>query len=640
MRSIIVGTAGHIDHGKTALVRALTGVDADRLPEEKRRGITIDLGFAELELEDVRLGFIDVPGHERFVKNMLAGAHGIDVVALVIAADEGVMPQTREHFDICRLLGVSSGLVCLTKIDMVDEELLALVRTEAEELIAGSFLEDAPLLAVSARTGAGLGELKAVLKAIASQVPARSAETIARLPVDRAFTMRGFGAVVTGTLIAGEINEGDEMELLPAGVRVRVRGLQVHNSPVTRASAGQRVAVNLGGIEAALIERGMVLAAQGRLRPTQILDAQLSVLESAPRPLRSRMRVRVHLGAAEVLARLRVLEEGGEIAPGQSGFVQLRLESPVVALPKERFIIRSYSPSLTIAGGIVLDPLAAKHRGRETAKARQRLALLVTAERGVEFAVFVETAGEQGLRRADLLARTGWTDEVFADAARRALESGAVVEAEGVYVNKESFESISQATLAEVTQHHRREPLARGLLRETLRERVFSHTAAEVFRAVMSHLESAGAIVSEKEVVRAASHKLSLSSDDTALKERLEKIYRDAALEPPTLDEALARAGANRAPAAREHERKIFQLLLDARLLARVSPDLFFHREALDLLTARLREYGAQHEPERLIDVAAFKTIAGITRKYAIPLLEYFDRERVTRRAGDKRIIL
>jgi selenocysteine-specific elongation factor len=641
MRSIIVGTAGHIDHGKTALVRALTGVDADRLPEEKRRGITIDLGFAELELEDVRLGFIDVPGHERFVKNMLAGAHGIDVVALVIAADEGVMPQTREHFDICRLLGVRSGLVCLTKIDMVDEELLALVRAEAEELVNGSFLEVAPVLAVSARTGAGLEELKAALKLVASQVPARSAEMIARLPVDRAFTMRGFGAVVTGTLVAGEISEGDEMELLPAGMRVRVRGLQVHNSQVTRASAGQRVAINLGGIEAAQVERGMILAPVARLRPTQIIDAQLDVLENAPRALRSRMRVRVHLGAAEVLARLRVLEEAGEIAPGKSGFAQLRLESPVVALPKERFIIRSYSPSLTIAGGRVLDALAVKHRGREIAGARERLAKLLTADRGGEFALFVETAGEQGLRRADLAARTGWTDEVLEDAAKRALENNTVVDAEGVYVNRESFERISQATLAEVNQHHKREPLTRGLLRETLRERIFSHTAPEVFRSVMTHLEKTGALSFEKEFVRAASHKVSLSSDETALRDRLEKIYKEAALEPPTLDEALERARVGvEARAAREHERKIFQLLLDARLLARVSPDLFFHREALDRLITKLREYAAQHEPERLIDVPTFKTIAGITRKYAIPLLEYFDRERITRRAGDKRIIL
>src|SRR2546425_4624032 len=304
MKSIIVGTAGHIDHGTTALVRALTGIDADRLPEEKRRGITIDIGFADLYLGDVRIGFVDVPGHERFVKNMLAGAHGIDLVALVIAADESVMPQTREHFDICRLLGVKQGLVVITKKDLVDEELLQLVRTETEEMIAGSFLEGAPILAVSSRTGERIEDLKTALHEVGSQVPERASECITRLPIDRAFTMRGFGAVVTGTLIAGEINEGDELDLLPAGTRVRVRGVQVHGSSVKSATAGQRTAINLGGVEAAAIERGMVLAQPGRLRPTQVVDARVQMLDDALRALRSRQRVRVHLGAAEVLARV------------------------------------------------------------------------------------------------------------------------------------------------------------------------------------------------------------------------------------------------------------------------------------------------------------------------------------------------
>ncbi len=641
MRSIIVGTAGHIDHGKTALVRALTGVDADRLPEEKRRGITIDLGFAELELDGARVGFIDVPGHERFVKNMLAGAHGIDVVALVVAADEGVMPQTREHFDICRLLDVRHGLVVITKTDTVDDELLALVRAEAEELVRGSFLEGAPVLTVSAREGRGLEELKTELREVSLRVPARNASSVARLPVDRSFTMRGFGAVVTGTLVAGEITEGDEMELLPAGARVRVRGLQVHNQRVARAAAGQRTAVNLGGVEAASIERGMVLAVAGRLRPTQILDAALSVLKTAPRPLRSRMRVRVHLGAAEVLARLRVLEESGEIQPGASGFAQLRMESPAVALPKDRFIIRSYSPSLTVAGGVVLDALAAKHRGREAVtRARERLAALAAADAPAQLALFVGTAGEQGLRMTDLAARTGWADEALADAAASAVAGGEVVDADGVYVARATFEELARATLAAVEEHHRRDPLARGLMRETLRERVFSHAAPEVFRVALSRLEEAGSLVSEKEIVRAASHKLSLSAEDLALRDRLEKLYAEAALEPPPLDEALERAAGPRAAQAREHGRKIFQLLLDDGTLVRVAPDLFFHRQALDRLTTRLREHAASREPERLIDVATFKDLAGVTRKYAIPLLEHFDRERVTRRAGDKRIIL
>jgi selenocysteine-specific elongation factor len=638
MRSIIVGTAGHIDHGKTALVRALTGVDADRLPEEKRRGITIDLGFAELDLADVRVGFVDVPGHERFVKNMLAGAHGIDVVALVVAADEGVMPQTREHFDITRLLGVSAGLIVLTKTDLVDDELLELVRAEVAELVAGSFLAGAPVVAVSARTGAGLDELRARLRETGLSVPARANELVARLPVDRAFTMRGFGAVVTGTLVAGEINSGEELELLPAGVRVRVRGLQVHGRAVERAQAGQRTAINLGGVDVAQIERGMVLAPVARLRPTQIVDAQVEVLEDAPRPLRSRARVRVHLGAAEVLARVQVLEASGEIGPGASGFAQLRLEAPVVALPDERFIIRSYSPARTIAGGRVLDALAGKYRGREREQARARLQLLVEAQPVRRLTSFVAAAGEQGLRRADLAARTGWRDEVLDRVLDEMKKIGDVREAEGVFIAAEAFNRLTRAALEAVEAHHRREPLQRGLARETLRERVFAHVPPEIFRAVLQQAENAGPLVSERDVVRAATHTLALTPADAALRNRLEAIYAAARLEAPTLDEALTRAG--NGPATHEHGRKLLQLLLDAGTLVRVTNELFFHRAALDGLIQDLRAYAAAHEPERLIDVAAFKDLARVSRKYAIPLLEYLDRERITRRAGDRRLIL
>ena len=637
MKSVIVGTAGHIDHGKTTLVRALTGVDADRLPEEKRRGITIDLGFAELDLGGVRVGFVDVPGHERFVKNMLAGAHGIDLVALVIAADEGVMPQTREHFDICRLLGVRAGLVVLTKSDAVDEELLELVRLETAELVAGSFLEGAPVVAVSARTGQGMEELKETLRNSALAAPERSAEEVARLPVDRSFTMRGFGAVATGTLVAGEIKEGEELELLPAGTRVRVRGLQVHGASVRAARAGQRTAVNLGGVETAEVERGMVLAPVGRLRPTQILDARLSVLADAPRPLRTRQRVRVHHGALEALARVAVLEESGEVAPGSTGLVQLRLESPVVALPGDRFIVRTYSPQQTCAGGVVLDAHALKHRGRERASAREGLAALEGGDRAARLARFVESAGERGLRREELAARTGWRDDVLAAALAEGVGRGSVVEAEGVLVSSDALRRLQGLAVEEVEAHHRREPLSKGLARETLRERVFARAAPEIFRAALKAAEAHGALVPERDLVRAAGHSLDLSPADAALRERLEAIYREAALEAPALEDAFERAGG--AGARREHLRKLLQLLLDAGTLVRVKEDLLFHRESLERLTSALGDYAAR-TPERLIDVAAFKELSGVSRKYAIPLLEYFDRERVTRRAGDKRLIL
>ncbi|HVF27183.1 MAG TPA: selenocysteine-specific translation elongation factor [Pyrinomonadaceae bacterium] len=638
MPSIIVGTAGHIDHGKTTLVRALTGVDADRLPEEKRRGITIDLGFADLDLGDVRIGFVDVPGHERFVKNMLAGAHGIDVMALVVASDEGVMPQTREHFDIARLLEVTTGLVVITKVDSVDAELLELVRAEVEELVAGSFLETSPIVAVSARTGAGLDELRERLRAVGRKVPERSARTITRLPIDRAFTMRGFGAVVTGTLVAGEIAEGDEMELLPGDHSVRVRGVQVHGASVGRARAGQRTAVNLGGVEAAIIERGMVLAPAGSLQTTQIVDAQIEVLPSAPRPLRSRQRVRVHLGTAEILARVVVLEAAGEIAAGERGLAQFRFESPIVTLPDERFIVRSYSPSHTIAGGRVLDAHAAKHRGRERGEARARLATLVGADDAGRVAVYVEMSGERGLRRVELAARTGWRTDVLDAALVEGAKRGEVIDAGGVLIGRAAFESLMKRAVVEVEAHHRREPLARGLARETLREKVFARAAPEIFRHALEQAETSGMLVAERDIVRAASHSSELIGADAQLRDELEKVYRNAALEAPTVDEALTRAGG---PSAnRERARKILQTLIDAGTLRRVTNDLLFHRDALDHITKSLREYAAEHEPERLIDVAAFKDLSGVSRKYAIPLLEYLDRERVTRRAGDRRIIL
>jgi len=533
MKSIIIGTAGHIDHGKTALVRALTGVDADRLPEEKRRGITIDIGFADLDLGDVQIGFVDVPGHERFVKNMLAGAHGIDLVALVIAADESVMPQTREHFDICRLLGVSKGLVVLTKKDLVDEELLQLVRSETEELVAGSFIEGAPIIAVSSRTGEGIEALKEALRETGGKVASRSVDFVVRLPIDRAFTMRGFGAVVTGTLIAGTIGEGDELELLPAGTRVRVRGVQVHGSTVASASAGQRTAINLGGVDAARVERGMILATAGRLQPTLAIDVLVKLLEDAPRSLRSRQRVRVHIGAAEVLARVRVLAEGGEIKPGQNGFVQLRTETEIVGVLGDRFILRSYSPQATIGGGSVLDPFPPRHRARDLAAARSRLETLSSGDRTDQIAAFVAGADRHGLRRTDLAARTAWRDEVIDAAANKALDTGAIVDAEGVLLSRERFDELKKLVLKEVAAHHEREPLLRGLAKEVVRERFFAHTPIEVFRGVLGALEKSGGLVFEKEMVRLREHTRELSQEDSSLRDRLEKIYRDAGLSAP-----------------------------------------------------------------------------------------------------------
>jgi len=638
MTSLIVGTAGHIDHGKSALVRALTGTDPDRLPEEKRRGITIDLGFADLQLDDLRIGFVDVPGHERFVKNMLAGAHGIDVLGLIIAADEGVMPQTREHFDICRLLGVRNGLIVITKSDLVEKEMLSLVETEARELVKGSFLENAPVVAVSSKTGAGLDELKSQLTEIGKRVPARSADFITRLPIDRAFSMKGFGAIVTGTLISGAIKDGDELELLPPSIKVRVRGLQVHGASVPEAHAGQRTAVNLGGVDRAQIERGMVLTLPGRLRPTQIIDVWIDVLPDAPRGVRSRSRMRLHIGATEVLGRVRVLDEPAEIPAGAGGLAQLRLEAPVVALHGDRFILRSYSPQQTIAGGVIVDPFAAKHRGKDMAQTRRLLRTLMEDDRVAVFYGFVSGSGERGLRLADIGAATGWNNDVLASVARGAQAGEQVIDAGGVFLVRESFDRLSSMVLDELDRHHKREPLARGMLRETLREKVFAHSLPELFAAVIARLEATGAVVSEKDIIRAGSHSVGLSGQDAEISSRIEQVYRDAGVESPSIDDVMKRAGVT--IAQRMQARKILQLLVDGKKLVRIQNEMFMHHTIIEGLKLKLANYASKHEPQRLIDVPAFKELAGVSRKYAIPLLEYFDREQVTRRTGDKRIIL
>lgn len=635
MKSIIVGTAGHIDHGKTALVRALTGIDADRLPEEKRRGITIDIGFADLDLGEVRIGFVDVPGHERFVKNMLAGAHGIDLVALVIAADESVMPQTREHFDICRLLGVGAGLVVLTKKDLVDHELLQLARAEAEDLVKGSFLEKAPIVAVSSRTGEGIDELKKILRELGTSAPARSESFVARLPIDRAFTMRGFGAVVTGTLIAGEIKEGDELDLLPAGVRTRVRGLQVHGRSVKQATAGQRTAVNLGGVDAAAIERGMVLSPVGRLRTTQVLNASVQLLKNAPRALRSRQRIRVHIGAAEVLSRVRVLEADGEIKAGNAGFAQFRLESPLVGVLGDRFIIRSYSPQVTIGGGLILDPFAAKHRTRDSPAIRNSLQTLALGNPAAQLTQFVSDAGRRGLTYEAIAARTAWRDEVIDHARDEAIRKGAVMAVERTLISRGVFDDLQRQIIEEIQAHHQREPLARGLPKEVLRERFFGAVSPDFFRAMIAELESAGSLVAEKEIVRLREHTLELSPEDARLRAALEAVYLEAGLAAPSVAEAMTRSGVS----SSQHGRGILQLLIDSGTLVKVHGDMFFHRDVLKDLVRKISEYATSNS-ERSIDVTAFKGITGVSRKYAIPLLEYLDRQRITRREGERRVIL
>jgi selenocysteine-specific elongation factor len=630
----VIGTAGHIDHGKTELVRALTGTDTDRLPEEKSRGITIDIGFASLDLSPaLHLAFIDVPGHERFVKNMLAGIGGVDLVLLVVAADESVMPQTREHFEICSLLGVRRGLVALTKVDLVAGELRELAELEVREFLEGSFLEGSPVVPVSARTGEGVDDLRRALEEAVEGLEPKDSGGAVRLPVDRSFSIRGFGTVVTGTLFSGTLRQGDELVLYPASRPVKVRGIEVHGQSSTEAVAGQRVAVNLQGADTSQVRRGDVLAPAGVLRASRLVDVQLELLPSAPGPLKNLGRVRYHQGTSEVLARVRLLENQA-LPPGGAAAAQLRLEEDQVALPGDRFILRRYSPPRTIGGGTVLDPLPRKHRGTAVG----RLALLErlrSAGPGERLGLLVDRAGCEGITVADLQVRMGLPLERLRVHLSAAQQEGRVTlvgeGSRGLCMSAGALEEFRTEVIRELEEHHRAHPLETGLGKEELRVRVFGATTVESFRHVLALLGREDIVV-EGDRVRMASHRLRLSAEEEQARSTIEAAFRDGALNPPDL-EGVARASG--IPSYRADA--LYHLLVREGLLVRIAGGLTFHRQALDDLRERLLQFRRQNET---ISIAAFKELSGTTRKNAIPLLEYLDAAHVTCRRGSERVIL
>jgi selenocysteine-specific elongation factor len=630
VRSFIVGTAGHIDHGKSALVRALTGTDPDRLKEEKERGITIDLGFAHCELgEGVVASFIDVPGHERFVRNMLAGAFGIEAVVLVVAADESVMPQTREHFHICRLLGIPRGLVALTKCDLADADSQALAEMEARELVAGSFLEGRPVLRVSARTGAGLDALRAALLDLAREAPVRAAAGLLRLPVDRVFTMRGFGTVVTGTVIGGAVGLGQEVEALPSGRRARVRGLQVHGAAVDRVSAGSRAALNLAGVEVADLGRGDVLVEPGTLVPTSMLDAELTLLPG-DKPLRDHSRVRVHLASAEVLARVRVLE-GSRIEPGGSGLAQIRLEGPAVAARGDLLVLRAYSPATTIGGARVLDPRPPKRRPREAAARLEALRPADLPPPRVA-SLLADEAGGAGLTAPALAARLALPVSVVAEALRGEPSLVALGQDPVVYVSRSGLERLSAVALDALGRFHREQPLRPGMLREELRRRLAGQAAEVVLEEALAALARQGKVRLTPEAAALASHAVVLSSSEKQAHDGILEAARSAGLAGVEVKTLAEKLGVD----ARVAER-VARVLQEAGTLRRVGEAMLVHRDHLDELKRRVRERWPRGTR---LDVGGFKEMTGLTRKHVIPLLEYLDRERVTRRVGPERTVL
>ncbi len=582
MKSVIVGTAGHIDHGKSTLVEALTGTHPDRLAEEKRRGITIDLGFAFLEENGVRFGFVDVPGHERFVSNMLAGAAGIDVLLLVIAADESIKPQTREHFDICRLLGVKRGVVALTKSDMVDSETLELVRLEAEEFLRGSFLEKAPIVPVSAKTGAGLGELKKALSDAAANASAKDAARYFRLPIDRAFAMKGFGSVVTGTLISGSVGAGDEVELFPRGERLRVRGVQSGGTSVERATPGQRTAVNLAGIEHTALKRGMVLAAPGKFRKTRRIDVRLELLPSA-RKMKQGARVHFHAGTAETIAEV-FFHGQKEVPPGGSALANLKMQDEVLVLPGDRFIVRQFSPVVTIGGGAVLDPLARRPMLRDTGRA----AFLETIERqnGDETLAAMTERALLGLGYEEIVARTGWTEK------------------EIQLVSGKLFEEVRKRITEKVERFQKENPLLPGIPREDLRASLGKRVRTETFRAALEELAAQRKLDAQGELVKKAGSEIALLPEEAKAKEQIEAAFATASLAVPSVKEVLSKLTVE----AKRAE-KLLQILLREKNLVRVSPELVFHRQALAQLKEQLSAY-KKAKGDR-ISVPAFKELTG-----------------------------
>lgn len=632
MKSVIVGTAGHIDHGKTALVRALTGIDTDRLEEEKRRGITIELGFAHMSIDgpqgETRLGFVDVPGHERFVRNMLAGVGGMDIVLFVISVEDSIKPQTREHFDICRLLKIPRGITVLTKCDLVDAETRQLVRMEAEEFVRGSFLDTsrAAMVEVSVRTGEGLEALKHELAKAAAEATQKDAEAPFRLPVDRVFTMKGFGTVVTGTLISGRLRKEDEVEVLPLRRWVRVRGLQVHGSSTEVALAGQRTAVNLAGVTLEELERGMTLAERGLLLPTHNLDVQLSLLEGAP-TLKNHSRVRLHLFTSETIAEVALLE-CDELRAGESGWAQLRTASAVTCAPGDRFIVRRHSPMTTIGGGVVADV-----RPMRKMKTPQRVAMLqqlMSATDAGRLALLVARRDRRGLSLEDAVHETGWAMPRLHSALANAKQSSEINALGDILIAPATLRRIAAELFSAVERFQNANPLAGGISKQELLEK--SDLEREIFSGALESMVAEKKLAVTGEQVHLAGRRLVMQDEEVESKRQIESVFATAGLKVPALKDALAAVKLDRVRA-----QKLVTLLLRETVLVKISEEMVFHRKTMEDLKQKIREYKLSSSR---IDVAHFKELTGVSRKYAIPLLEYLDRELVTRRAGDDRIIL
>jgi selenocysteine-specific elongation factor len=631
MKQIVLGTAGHIDHGKTSLIKALTGIDTDRLKEEKERGITIELGFAHMELpEGQLLGIVDVPGHEKFIKNMVAGATGIDLVALIIAADEGVMPQTKEHLEICQLLEVKHGLVILTKIDMVEPDWLELVREDVASFLTDTFLSNAPIVEVSSVTGEGLKELVKVIDTLVQKAPERDIGNFFRLPIDRVFTMKGFGTVITGTAISGRIQTGDEVTIYPQGLSSRIRGIQVHNREVNQVREGLRTAINLQGVEKAQIQRGNVLAAKDSLRSTYMVDVLLELLPSAPRKLKNRAKVRFHTGTAEIISTV-ILLDRDELKEGDSCFAQIRFEQPTAVLPKDRYVLRSYSPVRAIGGGEILNALPPKKK-RFSEAALTELRLLNTGNLNEITEQLVYMRRFKGLEERELPFLTNVSKNRLDEILKGLLAQKRIAQYDkerGIFIHTDLLRKARDEIMIILTNYHQKFPLKVGLPKEELRSRTSGSSNQKLFNYMVNQLTREEIIVQEKEALRLIEHKVTLAHDQEKVRHQIEEIYLKSGLKPPYFKQVKDRFPGNTGT-------DVLQVMVKDGLLIKVKEDLYFHKKAMEdlknKLIAFLKERGEISTPQ-------FKDMTGVSRKYTIPLIEYFDRSQLTVRVGDNRVL-
>ena len=631
MKQIILGTAGHIDHGKTSLIKALTGIDTDRLKEEKLRGITIELGFAWLDLPSgQRVGIVDVPGHEKFVKNMVAGASGIDLVALIIAADEGVMPQTKEHLDICELLNVKHGLVVLTKADMVDEEWLEMVSEDVREFLEDTFLEGAPVLPVSSLTGQGVPELIQALETLCQAVPERPSSGLFRLPVDRVFTMKGFGTVVTGSLVSGRVRVGETVMVYPSGIQSKVRGIQVHGRAVDQAATSMRTAINFQGIERDAIARGDVVGGVGALKPSYMVDALLAYLPSNEKSLKNRTKIRFHTGTSEILG-YAILLNRDELPPGETAIVQFRLDAPVVVVKDDRYVIRSYSPIRTIGGGQILDPIPGKHK-----RFRDSLVtgLMDLAEAPPEEVItyHVKESATSGTRLGELLLRTNLSEKKLKNHLQDLLSQKTIVQVEREtpkFIHGSVFDDLIQKVVKILKGYHTSYPLKAGMSRQGLLSKLSPSVDSRLFNLVIQDLAKRDQVVQDREVIRLAEHKVALKADQMDVRQKIEKAYLESGLEPPYFRDLMTSLGQNSA-----RTKDLLELMLEEGTLIKVKEDLFFHKRVIDDLKKGLVSYLKANGE---ITTPQFKEMTGVSRKYTIPLIEFFDASKVTIRIGDIR---